>query len=323
MKVYNNFVGIDIGKLTFVVGEHRNKKVREYDNNLEGIENFLKDYKQVLPKSFIVLETTGGYEMRLLLTLCDKGFAVHRANTRKVKNFIRSLGNGAKTDQLDSKSLALYGYERHERLDCFKPQSKQSLELYELVQRCSDLKFMLAAEKNRLKAPRADYIKESCELMIETLTKQVEALTMRINQVIENDVVLKRKKEVLKTIPGIGEITANYLLVLLPELGTLNRKQIASLTGLAPIANDSGLFKGYRATGHGRAGVKTILFMSAMAARNSNSWLKSFYNRLVEAGKKKIVALTALMRKIIVIANARIRDEIKFNKLSERATAAI
>lgn len=320
MKVYNNFIGIDIGKLTFVVAEHNNKKISEYENTLDGIEIFLKDYKKVLSKSFIVLETTGGYEMRLLLTLCDKGFSVHRANTRKVKNFIRSLGNGAKTDQLDGKALALYGYERHERLDCFNPQSKQSLELYELVQRCSDLKFMLVAEKNRLKAPRADYIKESCELMIEVLTKQVKALTMRINHIIENDVVLKKKKEVLKTIPGIGEITANYLLVLLPELGTLNRKQIASLTGLAPIANDSGLFKGYRATGHGRSGVKPILFMSAMAARNSNTWLKSFYNRLVEAGKKKIVALTALMRKIIVIANARVRDAMKPNVLSEQAT---
>ena len=106
----------------------------------------------------------------------------------------------------------------------------------------------------------------------------------------------------------IGETTANHLRVLLPELGSLNRKQIASLTGLAPIANDSGLYQGYRATGHGRAGMKPTLFMAAMAVRNSNAWLKSFYNQLVEAGKKKIVALAALMRKIIVIANARVRD---------------
>lgn len=308
MEVYTNFIGIDIGKLNFVVAMHGSKKIAEYENTFEGIDSFLKDYRSVLAKSFIVLETTGGYEMRLLLTLCDKGFAVHRANTRKVKNFIRSLGNGAKTDQLDGKALALYGYERHARLECFKPQSKQSLELYELVQRCSDLKCMLVAEKNRLQAPRADYIKESCELMIKALAEQIETLTARINQIIENDSILKKKKEVLQTIPGIGNLTANYLLVLIPELGTLNRKQIASLTGLAPIANDSGLYKGYRATGHGRAGIKPILFMSAMAARNSNSSLKGFYNRLVDAGKKKIVALTALMRKIIVIANARIRD---------------
>ena len=306
MEVYKNFIGIDIGKLAFVVATHGSKKIREYENTLEGIDEFLKDYP--LTDSFIVLETTGGYEMRLLLTLCERGFSVHRANTRKVKNFIRSLGNGAKTDPLDSQALALYGYERHERLECFKPPSEQALELYELVQRCSDLKGMLVAEKNRLKAPRIEYVRESCELMIEALTKQIEILTLRINQIIENDILLKKKKEVLKSIPGIGEITANQLLVLLPELGTLNRKQIASLTGLAPIANDSGQYKGYRSTGHGRAGIKPALFMAAMAARNSNSGLKSFYNRLVEAGKKKMVALTALMRKIIVIANARIRD---------------
>lgn len=308
MEVYNNFIGIDIGKESFVVGVYGYKRTREYENNPEGIAIFLKDYRSELADSLSILETTGGYEMRLLLTLCEEGFAVHRANTRKVKHFIRSLGNGAKTDQLDSKALALYGYERRERLERFKPQSKQALELYELVQRCCDLKLMIVAEKNRFKAPRTDFVKESCKLMIDALEKQVASLMRRINEIIEGDVVLSKKKEILKAIPGIGEVTANYLLVLLPELGILNRRQIASLTGLAPIANDSGLHKGYRATGHGRAGVKPILFMAAMAARNSNSWLKSFYNRLIEAGKKKIVALTALMRKIIVIANARIRD---------------
>lgn len=306
--MYNNFIGIDIGKLSFVIGVHGYKKVKEYENNPEGIEDFLKDYRSELTNSLIILETTGGYEMRLLLTLCEQGLAVHRGNTRKIKHFIRSLGNGAKTDQLDSKALALYGYERHERLELFKPQSKQALELYELVQRCCDLKLMLVAEKNRLKAPRTEFVKDSCKLMIDALTKQVALLMTRINEMIESDVLLKEKKKILKEIPGVGEVTANYLLVLLPELGTLNRRQIACLTGLAPVANDSGLHKGYRATGHGRAGVKPILFMAAMAARNSNSWLKAFYNRLIGAGKKKIVALTALMRKIIVIANARIRD---------------
>lgn len=308
MELYKKFIGIDIGKLTFVVGEYGCKKTIEYDNTPEGIDHFIKDYHSKLTQGLSILETTGGYEMRLLLTLCDKGFAVHRANTRKVKNFIRSLGNGAKTDQLDGKALALYGYERHQRLECFQSQSKQSLELYELAQRRQDLKLMLVAEKNRLKGPRTDFIKESCQEIIEAFGEQIASIGKRIDQIVEADSVLKQKKAVLETIPGIGALTAVNLLIFLPELGKLNRKQIASLTGLAPIANDSGLFKGYRATGHGRAGIKPILFMAAMAARNSNSWLKSFYNRLIEAGKKKIVALTALMRKIIVIANARIRD---------------
>ncbi|STX58528.1 Transposase, IS116/IS110/IS902 [Legionella israelensis] len=120
--------------------------------------------------------------------------------------------------------------------------------------------------------------------------------------------MLREKKAILKTIPGIGDIIANELLVLLPELGSLTRRKIASLAGLAPKANDSGQFSGYRCIGYGRCGIKPILFLAAMAARNSNSSLKSFYNQLISSGKKKMVALTALMRKIIVIANARIRD---------------
>lgn len=308
MQIYNHFIGIDIGKFNFFVGRHNNNEVKEYENNPDGIDSFIKDYRSVLSKGFTVLETTGGYEMRLLLTLCEKKFAVHRANTRKVKNFIRSLGNGAKTDKLDSKALALYAYERRERLECFKPQSKLFFELYELVQRCSDLKSMMVAEKNRLKSPRANHVKESCAHMIEVLAQQITTITERINNLIDQDDVLKIKKTTLMTISGIGGITANNLLVLIPELGSLNRKEIASLTGLAPIAKDSGSCRGYRATGHGRAGIKPVLFMAAMAARNSNSSLKSFYNRLIEAGKRKMVALTALMRKIIVIANAKIRD---------------
>lgn len=308
MTLYNNFVGVDIGKFTFVVAVYNQKQIKEYNNTSDGIKEFMKEYRDVLSKGLCILETTGGYEMRLLLTLCDKKIAVHRANTRKVKHFIRSFGNAAKTDKLDGKALALYGYERGERLERFVPQSKEALVLYELVQRRQDLKRLLVAEKNRLQAPRADVIKQSCQAMIEAISEQIKLITNELNLKINTDPVLKKKKETLKTVPGIGEITSTELLILLPELGKLSRRQIASLTGLAPIANDSGLYNGYRATGHGRSDIKPILFMSAMAARNSNSSLKSFYNRLIDAGKKKMVALTALMRKIIVIANARLKE---------------
>ncbi len=243
-----------------------------------------------------------------MLTLCKQGFKVHRADTRKIKNFIRSFGNDSKTDRLDAKALALYGYERASRLDVFTPQSKQSLTLYELVQRRKDLKKMLVSEKNRFQAPRADVIKESCRVMIESITSQIVAVTHELNLLIEQDLALKHKKDVLKTVPGIGDVTANELLVLLPELGKLNRREIASLAGLAPKANDSGQFNGHRSIRYGREGIKPILFIAAMAARNSNSSLKAFYEHLVLSGKKKMVALTALMRKIIVIANARLRD---------------
>lgn len=308
MTLYTHFVGVDIGKFSFVVAVQGQKHTKEYNQDASGIKSFINEYKKYLSQGLCILETTGGYEMRLILTLCELGYAVHRANTRKVKHFIRSLGNAAKTDKLDSKALALYGYERNTRLECFTPQSKQALALYELVQRRQDLKRLLVAEKNRLKAPRANLVQESCQIMIETITTQIQGITRQINRLIDEDEELSAKKELLKSVPGIGDITANELLVLLPELGTLSRRQIASLAGVAPIAQDSGTYRGYRATGHGRSDIKPILFMAAMAARNSNSSLKSFYNRLVEAGKKKMVALTALMRKIIVIANARLKS---------------
>ncbi|MFO2961596.1 transposase, partial [Legionella pneumophila serogroup 1] len=155
MITYTSFIGIDIGKYSFVVALHGNKKVDEYENTPSGIEEFIQSYKKDLIKGLCILETTGGYEMGVLLTLCSQGFAVHRANTRKVKHFIKSYGNAAKTDKLDAKNLGLYGFERGKALELFTPQSKQSGELYEMIQRRTDLKQMLVAEKNRLKAPRA------------------------------------------------------------------------------------------------------------------------------------------------------------------------
>jgi transposase len=309
MKLYDHYIGIDIGKDSFVVALYgHSKKTWEYDNTATGIKAFINDFKSKLKSGLVVLETTGGHEMRLLLTLCELKFAVHRANTRKVKRFIQSYGNEAKTDKLDARSLARYGYERGQKLALFSPQSSQALALFELVQRRIDLKQMLVAEKNRFKAPRANVIKTSCQAMIEVLKGQLKTITDEINTLIESDPDLREKKAVLKTIPGIGDIVANELLVLLPELGLLTRRKIASLAGLAPRANDSGQFSGYRSVSYGRNGIKPILFMAAMAARNSNSRLKAFYNKLVSSGKKKMVALTALMRKILVIANGKIRD---------------
>lgn len=310
MKFYNNFVGIDIGKFNFVVALSDSKKTKDYNNTSAGIAEFINDNNEILNKSLCILETTGGYEMELLLALCRKNINVHRANTRKVKNFIRSYGNEAKTDALDAKALALYGYERHSRLELFIPSSEESMALYELIMRRNDLKQMLVAEKNRIQGPMMNVVKNSCKVIIDALTQEIKAVTEEINSLINNDNVLKNKKKILKTIPGIGDITANELLILLPELGRLNRRQIAALVGVAPRSNDSGKYQGYRATGYGRKGIKSSLFLAAMAARNSNSPLKDFYEKLISKGKKKMVALTAVMRKIIVIANARIKEFI-------------
>lgn len=318
MTLYNNFIGIDIGKFSFVTKSHNSRQVNEYDNTSTGIESFMNDFQSLLTDGLCILETTGGYEMELLVALCHKKYAVHRANTRKVKNFIRSYGNDAKTDALDAKALALYGHERSDKLDLYEPASQNAMALYELVMRRQDLKQMIVSEKNRLQAPRTKTVRSSCEKIVEMLSTEIKIITDEINRLIAQDTNLKEKKKILRTIPGIGEIIANDLLVLLPELGQVGRKQIAALVGVAPKANDSGKSKGYRATYHGRSGIKPNLFLAAMAARNSNSSLRAFYEQLIARGKLKMVALTALMRKIIVIANAKLRD---FNAKSINSVA--
>lgn len=311
MTVYQNFIGLDIGKFTFVAACYGEAITKEYENNPIGVKSFLSDFKRKLSQSLIILETTGGYEMRLLLTLHDKGLKVHRSNTRKVKNFIKSFGNSAKTDSLDAKALARYGYERHPSLELFKPSSKKMLILYELVERRRDLSKILVAEKSRLKAPKANVATASFKAMIEFTTNQIQLVNEQIDILINSDEALRVRREILETIPGIGKIISANLAISLPELGTLDRRKIASLAGLAPTSNDSGKFKGYRRCCYGRNGIKPLLFISAMAARNSNSNLKVFYEKLIAQGKKKMVALVALMRKILVIANARIRDLIR------------
>lgn len=307
MTLYKHFVGIDMGKSHFTVAVHDSKTTKEFENNAAGIAQFISFYKVLLSDALCILEATGGYELTLLLTLCHKDIAVHRADARKVKNFIRSFGNKAKTDALDAKAMALYGYERKEQLKLYTPSSNKALELYELVQRRNDLKQMLVAEKNRYQAPKANMIKASCEVMIKALTKLIEEMNQAIDKLILEDEILSQKRKILETIPGIGKIVSTELLAMMPELGQMNRRQAACLAGLAPRANESGKFKGYRQVAPGRNEIKPMLFLAAMAARNSNTRLKDFYNHLVANGKKKMVALVALMRKIIVIANAKLK----------------
>lgn len=307
MTKYHNFIGIDIGKFSFVINVYGEKVVTEFDNTNAGIRKFIAQYKGILSSSLSILETTGGYENNLLQFLSMKGYAVHRSDTRKVKNFIRSYGNAVKTDALDAKALALYGKERVDGLSLYQPPSKQQKLLFQLSQRRMELKQMIVAEKNRLSGPDSNNIRNSCNAMIKAIEQEISRVTEEIQAISSQDEVMSSKVKVLMTVPGIGEITALNLLIFLPEIGNLSRRKIASLAGLAPRANDSGMFKGYRSVGHGRQGIKPILFLSAMAARNSKTDLKEFYDKLINRGKKKMVALTALMRKILVIANAKLK----------------
>ncbi len=311
--MYQNFIGIDIGKHDFFVAVHGKNLVSSYTNNEEGFLEFADKYQLTLANSLVVLETTGGYESALTRHLQHKSYSVHRANTRKVKNFIRSHGKLGKSDRIDATMLALYAFERHPSLPLFA--ENPSKKLLKLISRRADLTKMLVQEKNRLKAPDQDDLTDSINAVIDTLEQQIKLLDEKMKGVYAKNERLAKKQAVLKTIPGIGDIVSTKLLAHMPELGVANRKQIASLGGVAPHPNESGKKIGYRCTRGGRAEVKSILFIAAMTAARSNSVLGQFYKKLVEAGKKKMVALTALMRKILVIANARIRDFYKENPL--------
>lgn len=304
--MYHFFIGIDISKDNFVVAKHGDKKAINYPNNKNGFLHFYKDFKQQLPQSLVILETTGGYEIELISYLQSKKFLVHRANTRKVKSFIRSYGTLAKTDSIDAFGLALYGYERHLKLEIY--QESPHKKLLKLIQRRNDLKIMLVQEKNRLKAPDQKAFKTSFNTIIRALQQEMQKMEKIIAKLCKEYPEIEEKVKVLKTIKGIGDITAVQLIALLPELGTLDRKKITSLAGLAPHPNESGKKIGYRATRGGRSDVKPVLFLSAMTAARSKTTLGDFYNKLLSSGKKKMVALTALMRKILVIANAKVRD---------------
>jgi len=308
MSNYSSFLGIDIGKHEVVVGQYGVKTTQVFPNTLVGFKTFLKAYKGLLPETLVVLETTGGYERLFLNSLLDKNIAVHRANTRHVKNFIRSWGKHGKTDALDAIALALYGFERHQTLPLFQKPSEELTKLAALAQRRQDLTQMLVQEKNRSQSPGIlPGVFKSCKALIHSLEAEVKSISREIDLIIASHAALETQKRELETIPGIGTVVASLLIAQLPELGHLNRRQIASLCGLAPHPCESGQKVGYRRIKGGRHHVRSILFMAAMAARLSNSPFKAFYQNLIQKGKKKMVALTALMRKILVIANAKLK----------------
>lgn len=316
--MYQKFIGIDIGKQDFYVALHGQKKVESYANTPSGISQFLDDFATYLSTGLVVLETTGGYESELANTLYAASYTVHKADTRKVKSFIRSHGKLGKSDTIDALGLSLYGYERHRSLSLYKPNVHKAL--LKLMNRRDDLKQMIVKEKNRLKAPEQSVIKNSISRIMSCLEEEVVLIDSRIKEIVNKDELLRCKQKELKNIAGIGDTVSSALLSYIPELGELNRKQIASLAGVAPHPNESGTKQGYRFVRGGRCEVKRMLFIAALTAARSKGHLGAFYQRLVEKGKKKMVALVALMRKIIVIANAKIRDLLA-KQQQEKVTA--
>lgn len=308
---YKYFIGIDIAKDFFDVALHGMPcSAQRFDNAPEGFTAFCEAFARELPEALIVLEATGGYETALLADLCGRRIAVHRVQPLTARHYMRSLRAFGKTDRIDALALARYGAERHDSLPLFVPCARVLEDLRDLHSRRRDLLAMRIAEQQRLKHPRYRNLTQSVETMLNAIKAEISRIEEAMCALVEGSENLRARYKVLTAFPGIGGTTALCLLAEMPELGTLTRRQAASLAGLAPHPSDSGNHAGYRSIRGGRASVRKALFMAALAARQHNPSLRAFYLRLIQNGKKPMVAITALMRKMIVILNARMRDAL-------------
>jgi transposase len=299
-------LGFDVAKDTITVFDSLTGSLQTIANRRAAVGALLCGLDR---HCFGVCEPTGGYEVLLLEQLVAAGIACHRADTVKVKAFIRSFGTLAKTDALDARALARYGQERWQRLALFSPADGDQQVLTALVTRRQELGTLKVAEQNRAKAPGRDAINASCRAMLRVIARQIARIDADIDALVKRCQVLARSIAVLQELPGVGPRTAIGLAAFMPELGSMTRRQAAALAGVAPHPKDSGTIRGHRSLRGGRPHVRTILFMAALAASRAKGHLSAFFQRLVDNGKKPIVAIAALMRKIIVTLNARLRDD--------------
>jgi len=305
---FSQFVGVDVSKAKLDFASHGKTQTRTCKNSKEEI---IKELLQPLkdPKStIVVMEATGGYESRLVDILHEHGIALAVVNPRRVRDFAKGMGLDAKTDPIDARAIARYAEVVNP-----PPQTAKSVEekkLKALVERRKQLLGFINQESNRLQQTVDEevrgYIKES----LETLKKQVKTLDERLAKCVKADTKNARKVEIMESFKGLGPVSISVSLAELPELGELNRGQIAKLVGVAPMNCDSGTRSGQRRTQGGRSYVRRVLYMATLVATRFNPQIKAFYQRLLAKGKPKKVALIAAMRKLLTILNTLIKNDV-------------
>lgn len=297
------FVGMDVSQDTvdIVVQPGTVFQVR---NDEPGIAEAVKRLQAVQP-TLMVLEATGGLEVPLAGALAAAALPVVVINPRQVRDFARATGQLAKTDRLDAQVLARFA-------EAIRPSirpvpDEQTQALAALVARRRQLIEMLTAEKNRLRLATRP-LQKRVQAHITWLEKELGGITTDLTITMRESPVWREKEEVLRSVPGVGSVLTTTLCANLPELGTLTRKEVAALAGVAPFPRDSGTLKGRRAIWGGRAHVRAALYMAALGATRRNPVIRTFYQRLCQAGKAKKLALTACMRKLLTILNAMVKS---------------
>jgi transposase len=302
------FVGIDVGKDFLDVACSHEPKPRRFRNNDEGIGELVALVRE-LPVKLTVMEASGGYQRLALVTLLDAGIAAVAVNPRQARDFAKAMGLLEKTDAVDARALMLFAERVRPEV---RPQpDAQTQEFHELLMRRRQIIDMLVAERNRHQQAQASRVRKSVKEHIEWLKKRLNDIDDELEGEVEKSPSWNAKVELLEQLPGIGPVTALTMLSIVPELGTLNRKQIAKLVGVAPLCRDSGKHSGRRTTWGGRAEARAVLYMATLSATRCNPEIKAFYSRLVAAGKLKKVALVASMRKLLTILNAVVRKHLE------------
>jgi transposase len=300
-------LGLDVSCDSVTLFDSMTGQTVTIENNREALRSALAAYGG-RPDMLAVCEATGGYEDRVLAVLVALAIPAHRADAAKVKAYIRSFGKRAKTDAIDARWLAQYGLDRSQALVRWQPPEVNQSQVRLLTARRTDLVAMRVQEKNRLKAPRSGMIAADIKDHIAELDRRIAAIEVQIEALIRSDRSLRRRERALRSIPGIGSTIAALLIAAMPELGSINRRQAASLAGCAPHPRDSGKMNGYRAVSGGRRHIRLALFIAALTAIRGDNPLATAYKAFLATGKPKRLALGAIMRKIITIANARLRE---------------
>lgn len=312
------FIGLDIAKDSIDIGQLPEKRTWHISNTTEDI-NQLAAELTVLDPACIVLEATGGYQQEAAAILATAGLPVAVINPRQVRDFARATGQLAKTDRLDALILARFAEAVRPAIRPLPDAAGE--ELRTLLVRRSQVVGMIVAEKNRLKLA-GPAVRPRIKAHIAWLEEQGDELDNELHTRLQETPVWREKEELLRSVKGIGPVASFTLVAALPELGRLSHKEIAALVGVAPLARDSGTLRGKRTVWGGRATVRQALYMATMAAARSNPAIRTFYERLVAAGKPKKVALTACMHKLLIICNAILRTKTPWNPAHHRSLAA-
>jgi transposase len=299
-------IGIDVSKDRLDVHVHPTAESFAVPRNAEGLDALIARLAPLKAQA-VAVEATGGFETVVAASLSAASLPVIVVNPAQVRAFASALGKRAKTDPIDAAVIARFVEATKPAIRAL-PDAETRL-LADLVARRRQIIQMIVAERQRERQMPTRHLKKSAARLIKALEKELNILDADIGDAVRGSPVWRENEDLLKSVPGVGDVTARTLLAEMPELGSLDRREIASLAGLAPWTRQSGKWRGKSFTGGGRSSVRTCLFMAALVAKRCNPVLKAFHQRLIAAGKPKMVALIATARKLLTILNAILRDK--------------